>query len=92
MSRDLLKVTESLVYDIVRDARKKRTIVNDSGQTEQIPIDIVDRVKAADIALKFMQVKEKIDPQETQSEFERALTEYHTGSGNSASDEASPAH
>jgi len=82
----LLNETASLVLGIVRDAKRKRPVVGSDGITREEPPDIVERVKAADVALRFMMVKEKIDPHTEESAFERDLADFHdTGESNANS-------
>jgi hypothetical protein len=84
----LLDETERLIHGIVRDAKARRTVINVEGKSESVPVEIAERVRAADIALKFLQVKAKIAPEVTESEFERDLAEFHgTRKGHAAPSE-----
>jgi hypothetical protein len=71
---NLMDETELLVIDIVKSAKEKRV---DADGTE-IPPDTLDRVRAADVALRFMSIKAKIaPPEETESDFEKQLKDLH---------------
>ena len=81
--RTLLEDTERLVHGIVRDAHKRRMVRDAEGNPIKgkfVQADFLDRCRAADSAMKFLAIKEKLDPPETESEFQRALAQYH-GSG-----------
>jgi hypothetical protein len=60
--------TEDLIIGVVREARKAKE-----------NMDITDRVKAADAALRFMTIKHKLVPEKEESDFERELRELHDG-------------
>jgi hypothetical protein len=85
----LMDETELLIIDIVKDAKKPRVLEDGS---EQMP-DTLDRVRAADAALRFMALKHKIAPEEdtTESAFERQLKEFHGEPDNERGGSASSA-
>ena len=58
--KSLMDETESLIMKLVKDAKVPGT-------------DIPDRVKAADAALRFLLIQNKLDPESEESEFERDL-------------------
>jgi hypothetical protein len=70
----LMDETELLIIDLVKDAKKERVL--EDGSTQKL--DILDRVRAADAALRFMAMKDKIGPkEEEESAFERSLKDLH---------------
>ena len=85
---DLMDETELLIIDLVKDAKKERVL--EDGSTQKL--DILDRVRAADAALRFMAMKDKIGPkEEEESAFERSLKELHNVSDNERGGSASKA-
>jgi hypothetical protein len=84
----LLAETELLITGLVRDARlgtKVTADVDGAKVTTREPTTILDRVRAADAALRFIQIKNKLDPEHQESEFERLRDEFHdTGEGSDA--------
>ena len=83
----LIEDTERLVHDVVRDARKRRK----GPDGKPVAHDFLDRCRAVESALKFLQVKERVSPEETESEFERNLKSYHgEGSGDAADQTGAP--
>ena len=86
----LLDETELLVRNLVKDARGKKTIIGEDGKERQIPFDILDKTRAADVALRFLTVKHKIDPEKPEaSEYERDVAEFH-GLNAAAESDAAP--
>jgi len=82
----LLDATESLIHNLVRDARKPRQIgLLPDGSPNMVMPDLSDQTKVATAALNFLQVKHKIAPEETESEFERELAAFHDGAAKSES-------
>lgn len=81
--RTLLEDAERLAHSIIKDARKGQR----NAEGKLVPHDISDRAKALETALKFLQVKNKIDPEEPESEFERGLQSYHRQRGGDPDDE-----
>lgn len=84
--RTLLEETELLITELVRDARRRRKVV-DGEQVRYVTVDILDRVRAAQAALTFLQRKGEIAPPEKEeTEFERQQREFHAGAGAGAAD------
>ena len=91
--KTLLDETELLIKGIVRDARRGEVITvagpDGTTHTERRPAEVLDRVRAADAALRFMVIKNKLKPEETESEFDRLQNEFHSeGEGGDAESEA----
>lgn len=84
---DLMEQTERLITKLVRNARSGRTIRNEDGTTRRVQYDILDQARAADAALKFLTVKNKLDPEVEETEFDREQRKYHERSGKTASRE-----
>lgn len=79
----LLEATEKLIKKLVKQAGRGSQVTDKEGKRRTIPPDILDQVRAADSALKFLQMKHKIDPEEREGEFQRAAAAYHgQGEGN----------
>ena len=76
----LMDATESLIHNLVRDARKPRQLgMTADGAPNMVMPDLADQVKVATAALNFLQVKHRIAPEEEPSEFERELAAFHNG-------------
>lgn len=91
--RTLLDETELLITELVRDARRRRRVM-DGDQVRYVTADILDRVRAAQAALTFLQRKGEISPPEKEeTEFERQQREFHAGAADSPrkGDAAGPA-
>lgn len=95
----LMDETERLLRGVVKDARLgRKTLDAATGKTRRVPLDILDRVRALDGALKFLQVKNKLEPEADENEFDKSLRDYHgqgggnTDSAESANGGASTAH
>lgn len=73
----LLESTEKLIKKLVRQAGRASHTTDREGKRRTIQPDILDQVRAADAALKFLQMKHKIDPEEKDGEFQRAVAAYH---------------
>lgn len=86
--RDLLDETEKLVTKIVRNTRAGRVIRDTDPEgkprTRRVPYDIIDQVRAAESALKFLQVKNKLDPEKEETEFDEQLKRFHGQGGSDA--------
>ena len=77
---DLLVETKRLICGIVREANRGRKVeieVDGKRTTRRVPFDTLDRVRAADAALKFLQLSAKLPEQTGPSEYELALKEMH---------------
>lgn len=87
--RDLMEETEKLVTKLVRNTRAGRVIkdTDAEGKTtrRRVPYDIIDQVRAAESALKFLQVKNKLDPEKEETEFDEQLKRFH-GQGSGGAD------
>lgn len=59
----LLNSVEGLVSQIVKDAKTKKLVLQPDGTSVEQPADIAERVKAADVALRYLMIKEKIAPE-----------------------------
>lgn len=82
-NRSLMEDAEHLAKTIVRDANKKQK----TADGKFVPRDISERAKALETAIRFLQVKNKIAPEEAESEFERGLQSYHSQRGGGPDDD-----
>lgn len=91
---DLLSQTEKLVTNMVTRANRYRFAKDKEGKRVKIEPDILDMVRAADVALRYMAAKAKIaPPEEVESEFERSQREFHSARGSGSDDaEDEPDH
>ena len=62
-----------VVHGVVRDAMRKRRL----GDGSTVAPEMLDRVRAAEIGMKFLERKEGLQT-EGESEFERQLAAYHS--------------
>jgi hypothetical protein len=91
---DLMAETERLVTKLVRNARSGRVIKDpETGKIRRVPYDILDQARAADSALRLLQVKNKLQPEVEENEFDQQLREFHgQGSGGTDSAKEPPAN
>ena len=80
--RTLEQETELLVKKIVRAASRKRQITGADGTVRFVDPDISEQVKAAQLAKDWLVAKaQKLndgdDDKENESEFDRALRDFH---------------
>jgi antitoxin (DNA-binding transcriptional repressor) of toxin-antitoxin stability system len=73
---DLLGETERLIRGIVRDANRGRRVeveVDGKVVARRVPFDTLDRTRAAEAALKFLQIKAKLPEPTGPSQYEQDL-------------------
>jgi hypothetical protein len=78
--RPLLDDLQILVHSVVRDARRRRKLPDG---TVVVP-EILDRVRAAEIGMKFLERQQGLTPPDGTSEFEQSLAAYHGARGRGA--------
>jgi len=94
---DLFGATERLILGIVKQAGRKvpvKETKDGKTKTRYVPANILDQARAADAALKFLAMKNKMPEPPAVSDFERGMMELddernNAGSGRGASPETS---
>ena len=92
---DLMTEAEKLITKMVRNVRSGRVVKTTNKETgevtsRRVPYDIIDQVRAADAALKLLQVKNKLEPEAEENEFDKQLRDFHGARSGDADPAESP--